>query len=294
MINVKTKGFLERDGERIVGFTPRLFVYSALPYRDPNTNVYDRIGPDFTVRMFNDGSNGLPFGVYARLVLMYLTTRVKTDLRSLDPTIENPKVEIPSIRQFAKELGVATTGDSLKALASQLRRLKRLVVSVIYSDPTRDGGEGPSFLVLRDFWFEPWNSSEASWVELDWGFIREVGSRPLPINLEHVRLLRQRGTRGACMDLDVYCWIANKLQIMEHKNTELVEIPVDALMSQFGDFSESNRKSRYKFRKVFGDSLLRVSDVYRHGISLVQGEDGRWMVNVRYTPLPLPHKHTAA
>jgi len=57
-----------------LAFIPRLFVLTTLPHRRPQGNRFERLNGWQSLRMVAPRRIGLPYGVYPRLLLMFITT----------------------------------------------------------------------------------------------------------------------------------------------------------------------------------------------------------------------------
>jgi len=81
-----------------LGFMPRLFVLTTLPHSRPDSHRIERVNGRHSLRMSAPRRVGLPYGVYPRLLLAYLTTEaVRTKNREihLGTTVN----DLASIRQ---------------------------------------------------------------------------------------------------------------------------------------------------------------------------------------------------
>ncbi|MGB7488742.1 MAG: replication protein RepA [Thermoanaerobaculia bacterium] len=57
-----------------LGFMPRIMVLTTLPHRRPGSHRFERVNGRHTLQMCAPRRVGLPYGVYPRLILIYLTT----------------------------------------------------------------------------------------------------------------------------------------------------------------------------------------------------------------------------
>ena len=84
-----------------LGFMPRLFVLTTLPHRRPESHRFERFNGRYSLGLDARLSVGLPYGIYPRLILAYLTTAA---VRSKSPEIELGRT--PS--DFTRRLGLNT------------------------------------------------------------------------------------------------------------------------------------------------------------------------------------------
>ena len=59
---------------QVLAFMPRLFVLTTLPHRRPQGNRFERVNGWQSLRMVAPRRIGLPYGVYSRLLLIFITT----------------------------------------------------------------------------------------------------------------------------------------------------------------------------------------------------------------------------
>ncbi|MGB5752705.1 MAG: replication protein RepA, partial [Thermoanaerobaculia bacterium] len=68
-----------------LGFMPRMFVLATLPHRQTKANQFERVNGRYSLRLEARRSIGLPYGIYPRLILAYLTTQaVRTKSREIE------------------------------------------------------------------------------------------------------------------------------------------------------------------------------------------------------------------
>lgn len=60
---------------RALGFMPRILVLTTLPHRRPTTDRFERANGRYSLRLEARRSIGLPYGLYPRLILIYLATQ---------------------------------------------------------------------------------------------------------------------------------------------------------------------------------------------------------------------------
>ena len=164
----------------------------------------------------HDGrTRGVPFGVKARLILLYLMTEaVKTRSRQIELG--------RSMRAWMTSMGVPSCGKNIKTIADQCDRIEHCVLSFKLNDSTeaslRDGIIRGSF---RDIGVE----GEPRVVELSQGFYDTIIRRPVPVVEAAVRTLAD-----TCMPLDLYLWLAYRLHVLERP----VPVSWASLHAQFG------------------------------------------------------------
>src|SRR5690606_9269785 len=68
-----------------VGYLARLLVQVTMPHRDPGGTEFERVNGHLRMRMQAWSKTGLPFGVYPRLLLAWVTTEA---VRTRSPNID--------------------------------------------------------------------------------------------------------------------------------------------------------------------------------------------------------------
>lgn len=158
---------------------------------------------------------GVPFGVKARLILLYLMTEaVKTRSRQIELG--------RSMRAWMTSMGVPSCGKNIKTIADQCDRIEHCVLSFKLNDSTeaslRDG-------IIRGSFRNIGVENEPRVVELSQGFYDTIIRRPVPVVEAAVRALAD-----TCMPLDLYLWLAYRLHVLEQP----LAVSWTSLHAQFG------------------------------------------------------------
>ena len=240
----------QAEGE--LGYIARMLVKATLPHKDPglvdgwgrrNGNLSLAIQPGIELdKNLVAHKVGIPFGVYPRLIITWLTTEaVRTHNRTL--ILGN------SLSQFMHKLGIDVTGGAkgnIRRLKEQMKRLFASRVTCTYED--KDAGHGGLLNInladQTEYWWNPkapdqitmFNSS----IELNDKFYREVIKYPVPVDMNKIKVLKR-----SPMELDIYDWLTYRMKNVK----EPTAIPWDVLQLQFGsDYSEL-KFFKFKFRQ---------------------------------------------
>ncbi len=104
---------------RVLGFMPRILVLTTLPHSRPRTCRFERINGRYSLRLEARRSIGLPYGLYPRLILIYLTTQ------AVSP--KSPEIDLGRTpNDLAHRLGLTPISGprgTAKRLHDQLHRL---------------------------------------------------------------------------------------------------------------------------------------------------------------------------
>lgn len=266
-----------------LGFMARALVIATMPYKDPKTDAFVRTNGDFKLRIVAGYEGGIPYGIYPRLLMSWVTTEA---VRTGSPVIELGD----SLRIFLRDvLELRSTGGGARGSGSRVtEQMKRLFGSLLTAqytggldkrgftlrnvliaddlrlsedDSSRFAGlEGPGKEAAADTLWTPQAVHEAgqwrSQVRLSSNFHRECVNNPVPIDLRAYKALR-----GNPLAMDVYTWLSYRLSYTERRSRP---IPWESLMMQFGSgFNTADLGQAVRdFRKAFLRALKIVFVVY--------------------------------
>lgn len=261
---------LAEDHAHELGFMPRLFAQTSLPYRDPgdvrewqrrNGNLTLTVQPGPSIRK-KDGATealGLPFGSVPRLILAWLGTEVvRTQQRQI--------VLGESIADFMRniDMGASTGGrnGSLTRFRTQINRLFKATITVSIDDqPDQDWFESARIADGANLWWSPAKTSNPeqqdllrSTVTLSERFYEEALTHPVPISVEALALLG-----GSARRIDIYTWLTYRMSYLSQATT----IPWEALRWQFGSDVGTTPAHMRSFRQKFERALSEVLIIYR-------------------------------
>jgi len=266
-----------------LGFMARALVIATMPYKDPKTDAFVRTNGDFKLRIVAGYEGGIPYGIYPRLLMSWVTTEA---VRTGSPVIELGD----SLRVFLRDvLELRSTGGGARGSGSRVtEQMKRLFGSLLTAqytgsldkrgftlrnvliaddlrlseeDSSRFAGiEGERKDAADDSLWMPQPVHEAgqwrSQVRLSSNFHRECVNNPVPIDLRAYKALR-----GNPLAMDVYTWLSYRLSYTERRSRP---IPWESLMMQFGSgFNTADMGQAVRdFRKAFLRALKIVFVVY--------------------------------
>lgn len=303
-----------------LGFMARAMVLATMPYRDPKTDVYKRQNGDFHLRILAGYEGGVPYGVYPRLLLSWITTeavRTKSrelelgdsltmflrnvlDLRSRSGGERGASTRVSD--QMARLFGAQVTATYTGNLSSRGIRLKNISVAeeMDLSDedarrldslealPVRAGaGDGQTATPPEDDLWLPQRPEEAgrwkSVVRLTPKFFAEAIENPVPIDLRAYKALR-----GSVMAMDIYAWLTHR---MAYTTRTTRPIPWASLKLQFGSGLPDDDQGRRDFKKAFLRNLKLVLTVYP--AARVDVSEAGLVLHPSPTSVPLAAKQTA-
>ena len=252
-------------------YLPRYFINMTLPHRKLSGITFKRENGNQTLKLRADDEIGLPYGVYARLVLLYMTTeRVRTKEREFKLGA--------SWSNFLKKMQIGKNGLKHQAVQEQLKRLCATTYHIIDKKRVREENnqvrkkESYSSLLVAEQWMR---SEDGVQVTLSPGFFMMTSDSIVPLESRIVHKLRR-----SPLSLDLYAWLSYRLFRLKEEKT----ISWKSLERQFGSDYSRPRDFRAKFQtsleKVLKHTpLAPVVEVRRKGLYLSPGtpSDVEWM-----------------
>ncbi len=267
-----------------LGFMARALVIATMPYKDPKSDAYVRSNGDFRLRIVAGYEGGIPYGIYPRLLMSWVTTEA---VRSQTPVIELGD----SLRGFLRDvLELRSSGGGARGsgtrVAEQMKRLFGSLVTAQYTGSLDKRGfvlrniliaddmelseeDQRKFKTLeksadvpteeRQLWTPQAKHEAGQWrshVRLSNRFYEECVSNPVPIDLRAYKSLR-----GNPLAMDVYTWLSYRMSYTHHRTKP---IRWESLMMQFGSgFSTVDLGQAVRdFKKAFLRALKLVHIVY--------------------------------
>lgn len=282
-----------------LGFMARALVNATLPYKDPKRPIFERRNGQYVLRMMGGNDNGLPYGVYPRLLMSWITTEA---VRTKSPELElgeslsaflrdvlglqrgggkrgpNARVSEQMERLFSTLITATYTGDRGRSFnlrnvlivdeASIDRETALLLDDAASGSPRRLAAGAKSQAGAQDgdeddrLWTPQSREDVGRWksrVVLSARFYQEIIERPVPIDLRAYRALR-----GSPVAMDLYTWMTYRMSYIERSTRP---VPWEALMLQFGsdyavDPNDPKRAVREFRNKSFKPALGVVREIY--------------------------------
>jgi hypothetical protein len=292
-----------------LGFMARALVLATMPYKDPKKDAYVRSNGDFRLRIVAGYEGGIPFGIYPRLLMSWVTTEA---VRNKSPVIELGD----SLSSFLREvLELRSTGGGARGVGTRVtEQIKRLFGSLVTAHWS--GGLGKRGFTLKnvliaddlelspddaqkfenlgaptpegeasELWTPQARHEAGQWrshVRLTERFYGECVTNPVPIDLRAYKSLR-----GNPLAMDLYTWSTYRM-ISVRRPTK--PIPWEALMMQFGSgFNTADLGQAVRdFRKAFLRALKLVQIVYPQMKVNTDNPNGLVLLPSRSHVLPSP------
>lgn len=240
---------LSDDAERM-GFTYSGFALTSLPHKPQTGTTWRRDGHNLTLVLQagvdqNEKSVGLPYGSYARFILLFLQSEA---IRTQSREIELGR----SMRVWLGSMGLSIGGKTYKQVNEQARRISSCTLT-FFAD--RSGAKIKSrggFVKTEITMSDILDDQPRLWqdrVLLDEDFYRALREHPVPLSETALRAIGARS-----LVIDIYIWLAYRLHALKKE----VEVTWPSLHAQFG--AEVDRLRG--FRKYFIECLAMAMAAY--------------------------------
>jgi len=209
VIGVHSKGVNET---RVLGFIPRILVLTTLPHSRPTTRRFERVNGRYSLCLEARRSIGLPYGVYPRLILIYLASQAVCT--------KSPKINLGRTpNDLARKLGLAPISGprgTSKRLHNQLHSLVSTRFRWQYSKDfrTQESGHGlitpsDSALELLKACFQRRSPTWNPELVLSRQFFQEITRSAVPVDLRAIELLKR-----SPLAIDIYIWLTYRMSYL--------------------------------------------------------------------------------
>jgi hypothetical protein len=240
------------DEESRFGITHAGFAMTSLPHKRIEETLWRREGHRTTLLVESGRDRrgnlvGVPYGSFARLILLYLQTEA---VRTGSPEVELGR----SMKSWMGRMSLTTGGRTYQLVTEQARRIS--ACRLTFFTERQNGGEARhngafvqdaiSFAGVMDddqpsFWQDR--------VRLDDGFWRSLKEHPVPVREEAIRAISTRS-----LAIDVYIWLAYRL----HSLSKPTPVSWTAVHAQFG----AGFKLARQIKPTFLEALKLALAVY--------------------------------
>ena len=260
-------------------FYPRILTESFLPkkrtYERELVRNYHNV--KVSVRTIDGGI--LPFGVMARKLLIYFTTRA-TQLKSRTVKLNVTEKDLFDV------LGMSRNLKSTKHLRTQIKRLAALTIEIDYkpNKAKRILYRGVVFSRIQLECDDEQLPMFASEIEFAEDFYKHVASRCMPFQTHHLARL------NSSLSLDLYLWLAIRLPNIRHG--EDVKLSISQLAEQFGRCDSP--VNVHNLSRSIQTALERIFSVWGGVDESVSYDRKKMILKLRYSPDLVPLKRQAS
>lgn len=257
-----------------LGFMARALVIATMPYKDPKADAFMRKNGQFTLRIVAGFEGGIPYGIYPRLLMSWLTTEA---VRTGKPTIELGEslgVFLQDVMDIRSKSGGPRS--SRVRFSEQMKRLFGSFITAQFQGDDKKSFKLRGIQIAEDLdldfeemdrldqgalWTPQASHEAGQWkskVRLTDKFFQELITSPVPIDIRAYKSLR-----GSPLAMDIYTWLTYRLSYVQRPTAP---IPWEVLMLQFGSGfgggDVTDQQAIRDFRKGFKTALDAVSIIY--------------------------------
>ena len=225
--NAATGARAQAPWVRNIVYLPSFLACTTLPHREPAKAEFSRKNGHTVVSLHAPAHVGLPFGVYARLIVIHLTTAA---VRTGHHRFRVGR----SLRELFGWMGICDSGGPRGPLALASRQVDRLCATTITT--THYKGTSGVNIPIVDEWLT--RERDGLTVTLSDRFYSMLRQSAIPLDEAVVRRLRR-----SPMAVDAYAWLTYRM----HTLNEPCRVPWISLESQFGAEYKRNRDFRRRF-----------------------------------------------
>lgn len=216
---------LSEDAEKM-GFTYSGFALTSLPHKPQTTTTWRREGHNLTLVLQAgvdryEKSIGLPYGSYARFILLFLQTEaIRTGSREIELG--------GSMNRWLGSMGLSSGGKTYRLVSEQARRISGCRLTFFADRQGHEIRSQGGFVKTAISMSGMLGDQPGLWqdkVLLDEDFYRALREHPVPLSESALRAIGPRS-----MVIDVYIWLAYRLHALRRD----VEVGWPALHAQFG------------------------------------------------------------
>lgn len=270
------------EESRAIGITYSGFALTALPHKKlPDGQPWERQGHNIRL-LIEPGrlpsrngfrSYGVPYGVAARLILLYLQTRA---LQTNNRCVELGR----SMHDWLQRLDVSIGGKTYRLYREQCQRLSACNIMFVREDVMGTAWVKES-LIQGGFTFAVTDpNQEQLWqdeVVISEQFFDELKKHPVPLLEPALRLISNNS-----MAIDIYIWLSYRL----HSLDKPIKISWAALATQFSGGYDRLRD----FRRRFSDALHLALAVYPDAKVEILDREG---IRLHPSRPPIPKRQVA-
>ncbi|MVF24217.1 hypothetical protein EVC37_21795 [Methylocaldum sp. BRCS4] len=270
---------IRAEEPRDTAWGAKCLVAAALPYRNPKpeqlqNGAWVRRNGNYTLWV-QGGPEGLPYGAYPRVFMIWLTTEA---VRSQSRRIETGRSFWDFCRKVKIDPSRGKRGSGRLFIDQATRLLSSRAAFITGSfDEGRVKKEFLQFAEGFELFFDTSNIGQTNLFEseilLTEKFYNEITTHNIPLDIRAVAALKQ-----SPLELDIYQWLAYRMHNLKGRTTPTWH----QLYDQFG---ASHKELRF-FKRDFLKSLHAVKQVYE-GVKIDQNDKGLILLP---SPTPVPKK----
>lgn len=252
-IKIKPPEPLLLSYDKKLGFLGRSLIQATLPHSQVDDNQYTRNNGNFSLSIINDKKIGIPYGIYPRIILCWLSTEI----------VKKKSREIilgKSLSEFMHNLEIRPTGGkngTIQRVRDQMKRLFSSVITLTYEDNQKWYNKNFSITDESYFWWDKekgfYKTDSPSIININEQFYEETIIKPVPIDMQALKVLK-----NSSLALDLYFWLTYRASYLKKQTS----IPLNALFQQFGVGYKNDNKGKYEFKRSLKTQLSKIKAFY--------------------------------
>ena len=220
---------------RSLWYLAAAFIECNLPHSDyTESPIYQRRNGSLRLTITNNGA-GMPYGVYARLLLMHIMTEATIK--------QTPEIDLPKVRALCRLFGISSSGIANHLINEQIKRLFDCTITLKY-----DGEDAFDLLDCGN---------------LSAAFFEHLSQSAVPVDYDAYSAMRRSVISG-----DLFLWLSHRLPHIR-KDKPLVTIPLVRMKEQFG----ASYARHIDFVAAFADAIKTVKIFYPAANIQIKGAD---------------------
>lgn len=277
-VDIATKPIQSNEMEDM-SWGAKCLVAAALPYRNPKpehlqNGAWVRQNGNYTL-WIQGGPEGLPYGSYPRIFVIWLTTEaVRTQSRRISTG--------GSFWEFCRKVQIDTSRGQRGSGRRFMEQANKLLSSraAFVTGSFDDGKVKKEFLQFTDnfdLFFDVDSPEQSNLFEseivLTERFYKEITTHSIPLDIRAVSALKQ-----SPLELDIYQWLAYRMHNIKGR-------AMPTWQQLYNQFGACHKDLRF-FKRDFLKALHEVKQVYE-GVRIDQTESGLILLP---SPTPVPKK----
>ena len=227
-----------QKGSESLGFSSRPFVLTSFPIKKQTGKLtWKRTNGNATLSITVPEGKVIPYGAIDRLIPIFLASiAVKTQSRIINFDRTSDILEM---------FGMSQAGSNYKRIVNSIGRVFAATVFFEINSQTKQQEAAFRFISSISLWKKEPQIDRLpgmkNTITLSQEFFDEVRKHPIPLDLDIVKLLRNKP-----LSLDVYSFLAYKAAVVKSPT----KIGLDDLAEAFGSSDLNVRKIRHSLKRI--------------------------------------------
>lgn len=233
-----------------VGYIMRILAHCGMPHSDRGAGVNEvvtRKNGKYTLHIQPGVNTGVPFGIYPRLAMAYLTQEVQRTKRR-DISLGS------SLTAFMRELGIVPSYGKRGTARAMREQLERLFSARIWVKESGKGFSKTDTASVARSWQLWWDPKETgagqddlfdSTVTLGEEMFNEMLHNPVPFDMRVVAAIKD-----SPLAVDLYWWLSVRTAYMTSETAISWQQLAEQIGSDYDDPHEFARKARKQLARI--------------------------------------------